>query len=318
MAETVIAPETILRAIIPVYLMILAGVVARRTGLLGKEADGPLMAVTVNILFPCLILDKMLGNSALEQTGTLLWAASIGALNIAIGMGLSLLCGRALGMQKGSGLRTFALTTGLQNYGFIAIPVLAAVFPGKGPMGVLFLHNLGVELAMWSLGLMILSGAWGGFLQVLKNGPILAVLAGILLVKSGADQWIPGPMKGLFSQFGSGAVPLSLLLVGLTMSDLMFAERPTLKVALSSIVLRLGVLAFVLLAAAKFLPVTEELKKVLIVQAAMPAAVFPIVLARHYGGSPAVAIQVVVATGIAALVTIPLVVAWGARWVFGS
>lgn len=310
--------ETIVRAVLPVYLMMLAGALARRTGLLKREADVWLMGLTVNILFPCLILDKMLGNPALQHTSTLLWAASTGALGIAAGLGLALLGGRWLGLQKGSGLRTFALTTGLQNYGFIAIPVLAAVFPGKGPMGVLFLHNLGVELAMWSLGLMLLSGAWAGFWRVLKNGPILAVLAGVVLVKSGAESLVPGPLHTVIGEFGSGAVPLSLLLVGMTMSDLMFAERPAWKVALGSVVLRLGLLAFLLLCAAKFLPVPKELKMVLIVQAAMPAAVFPIVLARHYGGSPAMAIQVVVATGLAALLTIPFTVAWGARWVLGT
>ena len=56
----------------------------------------------------------------------------------------------------------------------------------------------------------------------------------------------------------------------------------------------------------------------LIVLAAMPAAVFPIVLARHYGGHPPTAIQVVVATGAVSLLSIPAVVAWGARWVFGG
>jgi predicted permease len=50
----------------------------------------------------------------------------------------------------------------------------------------------------------------------------------------------------------------------------------------------------------------------------MPSAVFPIVLARNFGGSPAVAIQITVATAAVAIFTIPLVVAWGARWVFGS
>jgi predicted permease len=245
------------------------------------------------------------------------WSIGIGAFGIALGFGVSLLWGRAAGLQKGSGLRTFALATGLQNYGFIAIPVLAAVFPGQGPMGVLFVHNLGVELAMWSLGLMVLSGSWGGFWKHLVNGPILAVFAGLLLVKTGGDAYVPAVLRKAFHDLGLAAVPMWLLLVGTTMADLMFAERPTLRVALNSVLVRLGLLGFLLLALAKWLPVSRELKQVLVVQAAMPSAVFPIVLARNFGGSPAVAIQITVATAAVAIFTIPLVVAWGARWVFG-
>jgi predicted permease len=59
-----------------------------------------------------------------------------------------------------------------------------------------------------------------------------------------------------------------------------------------------------------------ELKRVLVVQAAMPAAVFPIVLARHYGGQPLVAVQVVLATTALGLLVIPLWLSLGLAWIF--
>ncbi|MCB1134495.1 MAG: AEC family transporter, partial [Verrucomicrobiae bacterium] len=49
----------------------------------------------------------------------------------------------------------------------------------------------------------------------------------------------------------------------------------------------------------------------LVVQAAMPAAIFPIVLARLFGGQPRVAIQVVLITSLVSLLTAPFVIAWG-------
>jgi predicted permease len=55
---------------------------------------------------------------------------------------------------------------------------------------------------------------------------------------------------------------------------------------------------------------------VLVVQAAMPAAVFPIVLARHYGGQPLVAVQVVLATTALGLLVIPLWLSLGLAWIF--
>ena len=60
--------------------------------------------------------------------------------------------------------------------------------------------------------------------------------------------------------------------------------------------MRLVLSPLVILSAAKFLPIAVELKQVLIVQAAMPAAMTPILLARLYGGRAGIAVQVVVAT----------------------
>jgi malate permease and related proteins len=65
----------------------------------------------------------------------------------------------------------------------------------------------------------------------------------------------------------------------------------------------------------KFLPAPVELKQVLIVQAAMPAAMTPILLAKLYGGRPAVAVEIVVASTVLSLITLPLVLLFGRAFV---
>jgi malate permease and related proteins len=65
---------------------------------------------------------------------------------------------------------------------------------------------------------------------------------------------------------------------------------------------------------AKFLPLPLELQKVMLLQAAMPSAVFSIVMARHYKGDPQTAVRVVAATSILALLTIPLWIRAGSKW----
>ncbi|MGA0845891.1 MAG: AEC family transporter, partial [Luteolibacter sp.] len=65
---------------------------------------------------------------------------------------------------------------------------------------------------------------------------------------------------------------------------------------------------------ARYLPFVPELKQVLVVQAAMPAAVTPIVLARLYGGRTALAAQVVVFTTALSLVSLPWIIAVGCAW----
>jgi hypothetical protein len=54
---------------------------------------------------------------------------------------------------------------------------------------------------------------------------------------------------------------------------------------------------------------------VIVLEAAMPAAVFPIVMARHYAGDPATAMRVVIGTSVVGLVTIPLWIRLGLNFV---
>ena len=78
---------------------------------------------------------------------------------IVLGALLAYLIAPLVGLKLGGGRRTFAVSAGLQNYGFIAIPLVAYLYPDNDDvMAVLFTHNLGVELAMWTVLLMLLSG----------------------------------------------------------------------------------------------------------------------------------------------------------------
>jgi malate permease and related proteins len=87
------------------------------------------------------------------------------------------------------------------------------------------------------------------------------------------------------------------------------------RVSFAAMGLRLAVLPVVVLALAKFLPCSLELKRVLVVQAAMPTAVIPIIIARLYGGHPATAVQIVLGTTALGILVIPLWLKAGMEWV---
>ena len=73
----------------------------------------------------------------------------------------------------------------------------------------------------------------------------------------------------------------------------------------------MGILPLGFLALARYLPLTAELKQVIVLQAAMPSAVFPIVMAKHYGGDSPTALRVVLGTSAVGLLTIPLWIQFG-------
>jgi predicted permease len=211
-------------------------------------------------------------------------------------------------------MRTFALSAGTQNYGFTAAPVVEILW-STGALAVLFVHNIGVELAMWSVGVMIMSGERHIRWKKLLNGPVFAVIVGLTMVALGWDTHFTGAPRKAMSMIGVGAFPVGVFITGCMIMDLVGTERPSLKIILGSCAVKLLIAPMVFLAAAKYLPVPTELRQVLVVQAAMPAAMTPIILARLYGGRPAVAVQIVVFTTAMSLLTLPWIISLGCDWI---
>lgn len=305
----------VLKAALPVYVIVAIGPVLRRTGALTPEMDKGVTSIAVHLFFPCLVLDKMLGSEILRDAGVVFSAAGTGFALVLAGTGIAWFVAPLLGLERGSGRRTFAVSGGLQNYGFVAIPLVAYLFRGDDVMAVLFTHNLGVETALWTIGLMLLSGNKKLSPRVFLKGPVLAVVLGLLLLQTGTDHLVPEILRSVFYMLGYCAVPVSLLLVGTALHDLLGKVRFDWKIGLGGVAVRLALVPVLFLLAARFLPLAPELKQVLVVQAALPAAMFPIVLSRHYGGRTEVAVQVVIATTLAALLTMPLVISFGKSWV---
>ncbi len=313
-APVMVSPGAVIIAVLPVYLLVLAGALFRKTGVLRPEHDAGIMRLVYVIMLPCFMLDKILGAEALRSGIAVVWAMTLGFGLILAGLGIAWGMARGLGLQRGTGMRTFTVSAGCQNFGFTAVPVLEILW-GSGACAMVFVHNIGVEVAIWSVGVMIMSGDRGIPWRKLVNGPMLAVGLGLLLVMLGWDRYFTGPLRAVVSQLGVGAFPVAILITGASMVSLSAEEKPSFKIILGSLVVRLCLVPAVILAAAKFLPMVTELRQVLVVQAAMPAAMTPIMLARLYGGRPAIAVQVVLATTLGSILTLPWIIYWGVRWV---
>lgn len=315
----------ILLAVIPIYLLMVVGGGLRRGGVMTKEMDQGLTRLVIHLLYPALILDNVLRAEKLRDAEVVFSAIGVGFLIIVAGLGVALLTGRLIGLRKGSGWRSFTVTAGIQNYGYLAIPILMVLFADNETevLGVLFTQSLGAELGIWTLGMIILRGAPLKSPREFLSGPIVAVSGGLVLVFARLDllreisqaaDFVVMIFLGLLHWLGLCAFPLALLLIGTALADLLGKERYSIRVGLGSLFVRMGVMPLVILSLARYLPLSVELKQVLLVQAAMPSAVTPIVLARHYGANPTAAVQVALTTSLAAILTIPLIISLGREW----
>lgn len=303
--------------VLPVFLVVGLGVWLRRVNWVTEQAEDSLFALAIKVATPCLIFDSVVSNAALREPANLIGAPLVGFLLTLLGIGVAYTMGRAIGLHVGTGLRTFALTVGIANYGYLPLPIVDALW-GPEARGVLLTHNVGVEAAIWTGGVLVISGTsprqgWKKLLNVPMFSLVLSVAVNLL----GLGPYVPAPVLSAIHLVGLSMIPLGLIMTGVSIQPhlgdpgKLFAPR----ISLGACLVRLLILPVVFFAVAKFVPMSAELKRIIVVQGAMPTAVMPIIIARVYGGQPLTAVQIVLVTTALAVFTIPAWIAVGLQWI---
>lgn len=316
----------LLKAALPVFLLMAAGALLRRMRVLTPEGDTTVLALAVNVTYPCLIIGNIVGNESLRDPGNVWLPMLFGAGIMIAGMALSWLAAPLFRLRDGAVRRSFALTAAIQNYGYLPIPILHALFPDNRWMGVLFIYTLGIELVLWTLGVWLMNPRTHGAARNIFNPVVLSIILGLTLnllpwqawsAEGQPAHWLLSSIRQTVYMLGECAIPLGLVVVGATLCDLLSKPgwHADAGAAIGGVVMRLAVLPLLMLGALALLPAGQDFRHVIAVQAAMPAAVFPMIIARRYGGHEATSMRVIVMTTLVSLFTIPFAVKLTLQWV---
>lgn len=303
-------PLLLINALVPVILLVAAGWVARQQKWVDSPGERTLLKLTINLLYPALIFKYILGNTALREPSILGQALLTGVLTIGGGILLSLWLAPLFGIRERVQRRTFGVSCGVFNFGYLAIPVAESLY-GEETTGVMLAVNAAIELPIWGLGFVLLSGGFtrDSWKRILSP-PLIALLIALPINYFGWQTAVPFFLDRFFAYLGACAIPIGVMMAGMTMYDLVANSDRSLwrdrRPMIGGITLRLLAIPAIMLAAAVWLPLSQEVRQVLVIHSAMPAGMFPIVLARHYQGHPTTAMQVTVSTSLAMVVTLPL------------
>jgi len=307
----------ILGVTLPVFLLVGLGIFLRKSRLVDTETEKPLMRVIVTVFYPALILSAVGPTPAVDSPGVVAVSVATGFLTVALGFAVAWLLGPLFGLRLGEGRRAFAFTNGIYNYGYLPIPLVMAFYgQTDGTLAILFVHNVGVDLAFWSVGVLLLQGIFNreGFRRII-NPPLIALVVALVLNYTGIYALLPDFILRFLEYLAAIAVPLGIILAGCAIGGLLTAKafQSGWNVVAGACLLRLGLLPVLFLAAAYFIPFPAELKRVIIIQAAMPAGLFPVVVTGFFGGRQDVAVRVAVSTTLLSVLTTPLWLQLGLR-----
>ncbi|GAT33097.1 hypothetical protein TSACC_21505 [Terrimicrobium sacchariphilum] len=310
---------SLLQIVAPVFVVMAVGYAIRKLGILSAEADRSLIRTTVTVLAPSLALDTIIGNEALRSPANWLIPPLAGVGTVALGILVARIFSKGLPGTNPRVRKTFVFTTSVQNYAYIPLPLCLVLF-GKETVGVLFALVLGVELSFWSIALWQLTrGTEARSWRQTINPQVVAIPSAMLLNAIGAEHWIPAAIDSTFHLLGVCAVPLGLLMSGALVADHInfSALKKGSRTILLATVARVVTLPVLILAITALVPFDPNLKAILVLQAAMPAAIFPIVVTKVHDGDVPTALQVVLGTSLIGLFAIPLWIGFGLHWVRG-
>jgi malate permease and related proteins len=207
-------------AALPIFLLIFLGAYFRYKGTLDAHADATLFWLVIHVFTPCLIFDSFLGNKALENAANLVIAPILGFLTVLIGMGIAALVLPAFGVREIAEKRAFISCVSLYNYGYIPIPIILMFF-SKDVLGMLFVFNVGLEIALWTIGYITIVGRTSLWISLKRvcTPPLIAIVVSVITNYTCGGNPLPVSLTRVIHMAGQGTIPLALLVIGATIFD---------------------------------------------------------------------------------------------------
>lgn len=205
-------------------------------------------------------------------------------------------------MEKAQGLYLPIVFANVIN---IPLPIIKLAFGDEG-VAQTMLFYIPYAVLINTVGIYMAAGGKGlkQGLGVIARTPLFyAVILALVLNLSGAV--LPEVIVRAFDLVGNAAVPLMLIVLGMTIGGIRFTQLPA---TLTASVIRMGGGFCLGLLAVWLFGLTGIPRAVVLFEAAMPSAVFSTVLASRYENEPELVSSVVLATTVMAVFVVPALI----------
>jgi len=306
----------VLSSIIPIVFLIVLGFILHEKQFLTKGLDRNLTFLVMNVALPASVFLSVVNNLTVKTLEELAKPLAIGLLAFAANYLISYVLMRLVRVPRGR-RGVFLNTIVNANTIFIGMPLNQALF-GTEAVSYFLVYYVLNALSTWTIGSVLIARdsrteqASGGKMNLkqILSPPILGLLAAIPVLLLGLH--LPKPITGSLSYLGSLVTPLSLLYIGIVLSEAGLKsvrfDKDTIVALLGKFVLSPCLMAAALLLAGSFgIALPSLLKNTMIVQAAVPALTVLPILAGDADGDVEYATNVVVTSTILFVIVIPIV-----------
>jgi hypothetical protein len=296
--------------------MMLIGAFVYKKGWLGEEGAANISKIVVNIFNPILVISGVLGDTASISQSKIIGNIKLVILYYVIAMVFGVVLAWVLHPPK-SRRSLFVLMATFSNLGFMGIPVAKSLYGNEGVVYVAF-YVLLYNIIVYTYGMALARRAArekngtdsepvgiGESLKRMINPGVIASLLALVIFAVGIK--MPSPVVSLCEYIGNATIPLSMMLIGVSIA----------KSDLRSYLKDLRMYAFILLRMVA-LPVATALVMrnmgfdsvvfgVFIIELAMPIGSIIGLFAKECGADDAYCMKGTVLSTLASIITIPIV-----------
>ena len=285
--------EQIINIIGPTIFVILLGYLLGR---FGKPNVATIIDIAMFVATPCLVFNSLYSSEVRIGEALDLWGTY--ALVTAGTFAVAWVVFRLM-RKRGTGVYLPVVFANTVN---IPFPIIYLAF-GEAGVATAVLYYIPNALLIYSLGVYMASGqreVRQGFKAVLRTPLVYAALLALVLNLNNVS--VPEVITNSFGLIGQAAVPLMLLVLGISIRKLSLGQIP---VTLTASVLRMGGgFAFAMLAVWLF-DMTGLPRAIGIFESTMPSAVFVSLLATKFDNEAELVSSVVLMTTLFAIGVIP-------------
>ncbi len=317
--------QIIIQQIIILTLLGIIGFVAGRKNFLPENSHKYISALILKITMPFLIFTTMGNYSFTNET------LKNGAYIFILGVAFILLSGLiALGQCKVMGIKEktkniYISQSMFGNVIFMAYPLLKAMYGDIGIVYAIF-FNIASDAILWTLGVYLFnrhnSKSWKDNLSHLINPNTIAFLGGIMMIalkslfkidKIYEFNVIWNVVYSAFNGLGHTTIYLSMIFVGLILSDIRVSGVKDILARYHYLVYSAFKLLLIPILAVVFFKLTNNffdvyVKKIVVLQLAMPSATIVSALALQYDSDYNAATEGIFVSTILSMFTLPFIV----------
>lgn len=303
----------VLQQIFVLFLIILVGIVTRKSGIVKEDFKLDLSRFLIYIAMPTFIvnaigisfqdraIDEVMGMSnKLVLLSLLMYGLAI-ILSFAVARVMKLDIDERNVMQ-------YAIV--FANVGFMGYPVIDVIY---GTEGVFYaaLYNLPFNIFIWTVGVFLISrgkekAQSGGMIKKLINPGIIAIFFGFILFIFKIK--LPYTLTQTIGLIGNLTTPLAMLLIGFTLSEVNLKEIIRDGRCFIIVAIRLVIFPALFYCVLSVLGFEGYLLTIPVIISAMPVAINGAIFAMNYDSDYVFATKLVFLSSVFCLITIPALI----------
>lgn len=298
--------SVIIESVISLFLIILVGVYGAKKKIITSQINKGLIDILIQITLPLMILSSFIFtyDDAIKSNAIKTFYYSIAAYIIVILVSYLLLL-----PIKNDKKIVLHFANVFTNTGYVGFPILNSIYGAEGIVyGSIF--NMFFVIFVWTYGIILYKGNFqkkelkNELKKILLNPSIIAVCAGVIIMIFNIQ--LPGAILSSIRNIGNITGPLSMIIIGVIISDVKIKEYikdwtiyygiATKLILIPSIIYLISLLALA----------TSKAVNTVIIMTAMPASAMTSILAETFDKEKDYAAVIVSVTTLLSLITVTI------------